>query len=56
MQWQPIETAPKDKEIIGSKWAESVMIKEPFISFWSPTLGKFFASPTHWIEMPDRPT
>jgi hypothetical protein len=52
-QWQPIETAPKvsGKEIIGTRWAGGVCIREPFVSFWSPMLNKFYCDPTHYIPM-----
>ena len=55
--WQAIETAKKAAgvEIIGSHWADGIMTREPFISFWSPTLGKFYVDPTHWIPMPEPP-
>ena len=57
-EWQPIATAPRvtGKEILGSKWHDGVMIREPFISFWSPSLSKFFAGPTHWMPLPTPPT
>jgi len=63
MEWKPIETAKRNAgvEIIGTRWAfdkdrgRMVCINEPFVSFWSPTLGKFFANPTHYIDMPSSP-
>lgn len=55
-EWQPIETAPKDiTEFLGVIYRDGVMAKEPFISFWSPTLNKFFANPSHWIPIPKLP-
>lgn len=55
--WYVIDKAPKisGKEIIGCRWAGGHMTKEPFITFWSTTLHKFYASPTHWIPMPYPP-
>lgn len=55
--WQPIETAKKipGKEILGCRWHDGIMKKEPFVTFWSPSLNKFFVDPTHWVEMPDPP-
>lgn len=61
MEWKPIATAPKvaGKEIMAATFALHVDGKstycqrDPFVSFWSPTLGKFFAGPTHWLcELP----
>ncbi len=63
-EWLPISEAPKgtdDKlvEILGCNWSRIggrlVMSKEPFITFWSPTLGKFYCSPTHWVTLPAEP-
>ena len=61
-EWKPIESAPREncKEFIGTMWAfnedgKPVCLKEPFISFFSPSLNKFFASPTHWMPLPSPP-
>ena len=63
-QWDPIATAPKGNdeklvEVLGCCWTKLagrwVMSKELFITFWSPTLGKFYCSPTHWTPLPDPP-
>ncbi len=56
-KWKPIETAEKitGREILGSRWGGDRMIKEPYVSFWSPTLNKWYVDPTHWVEMPDPP-
>lgn len=53
--WKPIAEAPHDvgREILGVIRRGSVVIKEPFISFWSPTMGRFYCSPTHYIDMPE---
>lgn len=55
-EWKPIISAPHvaGTEIIAAKFGKhfdgrTMCVKEPFISFWSPTLGKFYASPTHWL-------
>lgn len=51
--WMPISMAEKvsGKEILGVSFHRGLMTKEPFISFWSPTLNKFFCNPTHFQEM-----
>jgi hypothetical protein len=53
-EWQPIEVAPREAgvEILGVRIAGDKMLREPFISFWSPTLNKFYCDPTHYILMP----
>ena len=56
-EWQPIETAIQDigVEILGSRWSGGTMVKEPFITFWSPTMSKFYLDPTHWVPQPAPP-
>ncbi len=67
-EWLDINLAPKiaGREIVGCKLLYDVYpsedstkgafrwvyIKEPFVTFWSPTLNKFYCNPTHWIPMP----
>lgn len=63
--WMPIETAPKHAgtEIFAARFGlhadgvTTMCIREPFVSFWSPSLGKFYCDPTHWLcvvpPMPD---
>jgi hypothetical protein len=57
-EWLPIETAPRENstEILGCCYAERRMVREPFVSFWSPTLNKFFGSPNYWVPLPKLPT
>lgn len=57
-EWQKIANAKKETgvEIIGTKWASGVCIREPFVSFWSPSLNKFYCDPTHFIPLPAPPT
>jgi hypothetical protein len=57
-EWQPIEVAPRETgvEILGARIMSDKMIREPFISFWSPTLNKFYCDPTHYILMPALPS
>lgn len=55
-EWQTIDSAPREpRAIIGTIWHENAMMRSPFITFWSPSLGKFFANPTHWIPLPAPP-
>ncbi len=56
-KWMPIKCALEvaGHEIIGSRWAGDRMIKEPFVSSWSPTMNKWYVDPTHWIAMPEAP-
>ena len=62
-EWQLISDAPTVAgiEILGSRWYWSdekdrmICVREPFVSFWSPTLGKFYCDPTHFIHMPGTP-
>lgn len=56
-EWQPIGDAPKESgiEILGVRYHNGKMTKEPFITFWSPTLHKFYVDPTHWVKLPDKP-
>jgi hypothetical protein len=57
-EWQPIDVAPRETgvEILGTRIMSDKMIREPFISFWSPTLNKFYCDPTHYILMPTLPS
>lgn len=58
IEWQPIATAPKvcdGTEIIGVRYDNGYMTKEPFLSFWSPSLGRFYCAPTHWMPLPQVP-
>ena len=52
-EWRPIGEAAHlaGTEIIGSRWYDGKMMKQPFVTFWSPTLNKFYCDPTHWIPM-----
>ena len=59
--WRPIETAPRDPaiQIIAVRFVfeggKTTCIKDPFISFWSPSLNKFFAGPNYWTPLPAAP-
>ena len=56
-KWLPIKSAKKiaGREILGSRWIAGTMIREPFVSFWSPTMNKWYVDPTHWVPMPEAP-
>lgn len=56
LNWQPIETAPKDKPILGTskgsvyeiQWSEN-------INEWIDP-GEYQCHPTHWMQLPEPPT
>jgi hypothetical protein len=64
MTWQPIETAPKDKDIllycpeykgiyIGQSWT-AYDEEENYTYFWVSQIGEVY--PTHWQPLPEPPT
>lgn len=57
MQWNPISEAKKTPglEILGVDIRGGKIFREPYLTFWSPTLQKFYCSPTHWVPFPDMP-
>jgi hypothetical protein len=61
MEWQPIETAPKDKRIllgrVGHPWAFTACWRD-YYKHWSTGSSSmdFFAEPTHWMQAPEAPT
>ena len=70
MNWQPIETAPKDREIllacpkrgvVRGKWDDNRYAKHPR-PYWSHDRERIWGTlacrrdqPTHWMELPDMP-
>ena len=57
LRWLPIISALREPgiEILGVRFAGGVCLREPFVSFWSSSLGKFYCDPTHYIPMPEKP-
>lgn len=62
-QWRPIETAPKDRPILG--YADGVQTTVAWFGaddgWWSLCEAGAFAengewTPTHWMPLPDPPT
>ena len=56
--WQPIETAPKDKNILvyDPGYGQLVVIWSEFYSLWITVFGrKLTQTPTHWQELPEDP-
>ena len=63
MEWQPIETAPKDGSWIMVYWDTMPLSWFPFVVFWDEgwqqvngdmrDLGGVF--PTHWMLIPEPP-
>jgi len=56
--WRPIETAPKDRYILGCETG----MKRPYIMIWnihdqcfSVSHGMDDESPTHWLDLPPLP-
>lgn len=56
--WQPIETAPKDRYILGCE----IGMKRPYIMIWnvhdqcfSVSYGMEDERPTHWLDLPPVP-
>jgi hypothetical protein len=58
-QWQPIETAPRDKHVLGY----DPHLKRPFIMVYHMGEEKFIdinsvfgdETPTHWMPLPEVP-
>lgn len=65
MNWQPIETAPKDGSRFLSysserckrcpPWASGVSVIHWDGEWWMLTDGSHLHSPTHWIPLPEPP-
>jgi hypothetical protein len=63
MEWQPIETAPKDGQRVltfRSGFAESMAVawfnNSGFgLACWVPVNGAAWPEPTHWMQLPEPP-
>ena len=56
--WQPIETAPKDRNILvyDPGYGHLVVICPEFYNLWITVFGiKLTKPPTHWQELPEYP-
>jgi hypothetical protein len=57
VEWQPIETAPKDGTrilLFRQDYEETIAVcyySENW-NFWKIVLGNFWANPTHWMPLP----
>lgn len=60
-EWQPIETAPKNKAVIacdGSAVGEACLIQyEDNISgwYWASDRSAMLSQPSHWMPLPSPP-
>lgn len=54
--WQPIETAPDDGNIIvfGGRYSEPTIVLADG-EHWRLMRGKYRAIPTHWMPLPEPP-
>ena len=62
MEWQPIETAPKDVGVEFLVWRDGwffpavASYDEVYDLFYCPTSGEeYFNKPTHWMLLPEPP-
>ena len=59
-EWQPIETAPKNKAIIvyaGRRIGEACYISNPDLEgwWWADDLDRMARTPTRWMPLPPAP-
>ena len=60
MTIQPIETAPKDTEVLafherGRNWHQVKWNGTHWVMRWNPTFRQFFRDYTHWMPLPSPP-
>lgn len=55
MEWQPIETAPKDGTsiLVSNGWKCAAVYWWPMV--WMGTTHNGMRSPTHWMPLPEAP-
>jgi hypothetical protein len=62
MEWQPIETAPRDGVIMGFKFGKymepvyCVSWVEKRDRYWRSVRGDRVEAPTHWMPLPPLPS
>jgi hypothetical protein len=64
MEWQPIETAPKDEEIVGAEWQFPTASAVPELhvirtTYWQDAWrypSGIDWTPTHWMPLPPTPS
>ena len=60
MEWQPIETAPKDGSIVliyrdGYVIDQACCWYSKEFEYWTPVGGYIFMGATHWMPLPEPP-
>jgi len=53
--WQPIETAPKDHELLLGDHVNGAYIGFYYNGKWRDIQLEFTLHPTHWMPLPDPP-
>jgi hypothetical protein len=53
MKWQPIETAPKDRDIL--LYDENIYMGQWYDKDWWVEGGQITCNPTHWMPLPNPP-
>lgn len=59
-EWQPIETAPKDRSVLLAAWVASGPYYVREVGWWEEADGGFWSFPsegvpTHWMPLPEPP-
>lgn len=60
MEWQTIDTAPKDgsRILLSRNWKESMAVCwwSEIDEEWIPVAGSIFTDATHWMPLPSPPS